>query len=363
MLPTALREVITAGEQLRTTPQLVDFFHRMPDCRLHNHYGPTETHVVTSFALDPSPERWPALPPIGKPIANTQIFILDQRLERAPVGEPGELYIGGCSLARGYIGHPELVADRFTPHPYGTKAGARLYRTGDLARLLPDGNIEFLGRKDQQIKLRGFRIEPGEIEMVLCQCRAVRQAAVSVAGDDDESAMAPGDGRRLVAYIVPMEMPGPTVSDLHAFLRERLPEYMLPSAFVFLNALPLTPSGKIDLAALPALDSQRPELESSFHAPRTPVEEGLAEVWKTVLRLDQVGIYDNFFELGGHSLLATQVVSRIRDTFHVDLSLRTVFESPTIAKLSLLIGRSSHALDKSGSHAGALPEGWEVLVL
>jgi acyl-coenzyme A synthetase/AMP-(fatty) acid ligase/acyl carrier protein len=320
---------------LQTTPQLAGFSSRLPDCRLYNQYGPTEAHVVTAFSLEGTPDEWSALPPIGRPIANTQIHLLDQHLQPVPIGVPGELYIGGDGLARGYLRRPALTAERFVPNPFGGRPGTRLYRTGDVARYLPDGNIEFLGRADSQVKVRGFRIELGEIETVLEQHPAVRQC-VALAREDTPGDSSPvlGTGRRLVAYVVPKQMPGPTLSELRSFLKEKLPQYMLPSAFVFLDTLPLTPSGKVDRAALPAPDQIRPELEKTFVAPRTPVEIMLAEIWAKVLGLNEVGVHDDFFELGGHSLLATQVISRVRDALHVEIPLRSLFERPTVAGLA-----------------------------
>ena len=326
-IPTSLREIITAGEQLQITRPIVSLFSKLTDCTLHNQYGPTESHVVTAFTLTGSPSGWPALPPIGRPIANTQIYLLDRNLQPVPVGVSGELYIGGDSLARGYLNRPELTAEKFISNPFSDEAGTHLYKTGDLARYLPDGNIEFLGRLDHQVKIRGFRIELGEIEAVLSQHLAVQETVVIVREDT------PSD-KRLVAYLVIKQEPFPTINELRSFLKEKLPDYMVPSAFMFLDALPLTPNGKVDRQALPAPDRVRPELESTFVAPRTPVEEVLAGIWAKVLGLEQVGIHDNFFELGGHSLLATQVISRLRDAFQVELPLRSLFEVPTVADLA-----------------------------
>ncbi|MBI2998696.1 MAG: AMP-binding protein [Deltaproteobacteria bacterium] len=292
--------------------------------------------------------------PIGRPIANAQVYILDHYLNPVPIGVCGELYIGGDGLARDYLNHPELTAETFIPHPLSDKPGARLYKTGDLARYLPDGNIEFIGRIDHQVKIRGFRIELGEIESVLDEHPAVRESVV-IARED-----APGDpsaplragpsaplrtgpsaplrtGKRLVAYVVPSGRPGPSVGKLREFLKERLPEYMIPSVFMFLEALPLLPNGKVDRRVLPAPDQSRPELENPFIAPRTPVEAALARIWAGVLKLEQIGIHDNFFDLGGHSLLATQVISGARDTFQVELPLRCLFENPTVAGLAVQV--------------------------
>ncbi|SCX63279.1 non-ribosomal peptide synthase domain TIGR01720/amino acid adenylation domain-containing protein, partial [Nitrosospira sp. Nsp1] len=324
-LPATLREIITAGEQLQVTPQIRALFRNMPGCRLHNHYGPSETHVVTAFTLADLPDDWPLLPPIGHPIANTSIHLLDSGLRPVPIGVPGEMYIGGDNLARGYINRPELTAEKFVTG--SSYPEARLYRTGDLARYLPDGNIEFLGRLDNQVKIRGFRVEPGEVEAVLAAHPAVREAAV-VAREDD-----PGD-RRLVAYVVARTETRPAIGELRRFLQERLPAYLVPAAFVSLGRLPTTPSGKIDRRALPAPDRSRPDLGRAPTVPRTVEEARVARIWAEVLGIDTVGIEDNFFELGGHSLLATRVISRIRDVFGIEVPLRSLFESPTVASLA-----------------------------
>jgi amino acid adenylation domain-containing protein/non-ribosomal peptide synthase protein (TIGR01720 family) len=336
-----LLEVVTAGEQLRITPQLRRFFAGRPGCVLHNQYGPSETHVVTSWPLTGAPERWPDLPPIGRPVAGTDVYVLDKDRRVAPVGVPGELYIGGQCLARGYWGRPALTADRFVPHPL--RPGGRLYRTGDLARYGEDGAVEFLGRRDDQVKIRGFRIELGEVEAVLSRHTRVAQAAVVVV----ESS--PGD-KRLVAYVVmhvddhdggSADVSGASdhlSAALRGFLQERLPAWMVPSTFVRVGALPVTPSGKVDRRALTALaespPSQRPAPRAAFG---TPVEEALAAIWLDVLRIPSVGPGDNFFELGGHSLLATRLVSRIRRDLNAELALRTVFEAPVLEDLARVV--------------------------
>ncbi|MBR8829322.1 MAG: amino acid adenylation domain-containing protein [Gomphosphaeria aponina SAG 52.96 = DSM 107014] len=322
LLPTCLREVITAGEQLQISPAIVRFFKELKGCRIHNHYGPSETHVVTAFVLPEAVMNWPALPPIGKAIANTKIYILDEDLQPVPLSVPGELYIGGAGLARGYLNRPELTNEKFIDNPFDS---GKLYKTGDLARYLPDGNIEFLGRIDNQVKIRGFRIELGEIEATLIQHPAVIQAAVVPREDQ------PGN-KLLVAYVVPATI---TVNELQNFLKEKLPEYLIPSAFVFLDALPLTPNGKVDRRALPA--PAFAELQQTYVVPSTPIEERLAEIWASVFGLNRVGVEDNFFELGGHSLLATQIISRVRKAFAVELSLSSLFSAPTIICLSKII--------------------------
>jgi amino acid adenylation domain-containing protein len=335
----SLREIITAGEQLRITPPIVTLFTRLSDCKLRNQYGPSESHVVSAFTPAGSPSSWPQLPPIGQPIANTKIYILDPYQECVPIGVIGELCISGDGLTRGYLHRPELTAEKFIPNPFSEEPGARLYKTGDLARYLPDGNIEFLGRLDHQVKIRGFRVELEEVETVLAQHPKVREAVVLAREDT------PGD-KRLVAYVVPRQEPAPTINELRSFLKEKLPEYMIPSAFVLLDALPLTPNGKIDRNALPVPDHNRPELEVNFVAPRTPLEEIIAEIWAEVLKVEKVGIHDNFFDLGGHSLLATQVMSRLREALRVDLPLRALFEAPTIVELAFRIEHSESGNDE-----------------
>jgi amino acid adenylation domain-containing protein len=327
---TKLRQIITAGEQLQITEPVTRLFKRFNNCALYNHYGPSESHVVTEFALEGKPDDWPTFPPIGRPIANTRIYLLDAHLQPVPVGVHGELHIGGVALARGYHNRPILTAERFIPDPFSRTPGARLYKTGDRAQYRPDGNIEFLGRIDKQVKIRGFRIELGEIEAVLSRHPAVREAvAVSLTEKS-------GD-KRLVAYLVADNGSILSTTQLYHFLKDQLPEYMIPSAFVQLDALPLTPNGKVNRRALPAPDRQRPELERAFVPPRTLVEQALAEIWSEVLRKEQVGVYDNFFELGGHSLLATQVVSRVREALQVELPLRRLFETPTVADLAVAV--------------------------
>ncbi|MDZ8263386.1 non-ribosomal peptide synthetase [Nostoc sp. ChiQUE01b] len=441
---TSLKEVTTTGEQLQITPAIVKLFKSLPHCSFHNHYGPSETHVVTALAFNQNPDTWSTYPSIGRPITNTQIYVLDAELKPVPIGVPGELYIGGVSLARGYLNRLDLTKERFIPNPFqrgrgaedqGSRGGGescdRLYKTGDLACYLPDGNIEYFGRIDQQVKIRGFRIELGEIETILLQHPDVREAAV-IARED-----VPGE-KRLVAYIVSNLIPErvpyqslcrvetddnriievqtedisnggvclveipfswakgkrvrlclrlPVISEelwidgcvawsqgkragveltltpsekilfnqsmehileaqhlwktlqrtisgnLRRFLQQKLPDYMLPSSFVMLNALPLTANGKVDRRSLPVPDRNRWNQEQ-FVSPRTAVEEVLTKIWLKVLKLQQISVHDNFFEIGGHSLLATQVISRIRDTYQLDIPLRRLFDAPTVASLA-----------------------------
>ena len=290
-----------------------------------NAYAPTEATIYATTMLCAEGER--QRPPLGRPIQNMQVYLLDHNGQPGPLGVPGELYIGGTGVARGYLNRPELTAERFVPHAFSTQPGARLYRTGDVARFLADGNIEFLGRTDHQVKVRGFRIELGEIESALGAHALVREAAV-MARDDR-----PGE-KRIVAYVLPHEGQLPSTTELRRHLQGRLPDYMLPSAFVMVDSMPLTETGKIDRSALPTPEEARPELAQKYIAPRSALEQVLAGIFAEVLRVERVGIRDNFFELGGHSLLATQVTSRIRQLLSVNLPLRKLFEDPTVSGLA-----------------------------
>ncbi|MGH8718630.1 MAG: non-ribosomal peptide synthetase, partial [Burkholderiales bacterium] len=326
VIPTSLRLVIIGGEA--AAAERLASWQQWTAGRVEfiNTYGPTEATVVVTRWKAPQAVNDPATVPIGRPIANTQVYILDPHLNPVPIGVPGELHIGGAGLAHGYLNRPELTAEKFITNPFGE---GRLYKTGDLVRYLPDGNIEFLGRLDTQVKVRGFRIELGEIESVLNRHPKVKACAV-LARDDT-----PGD-KRLVAYIVLDENAPAASGDLRDFLRRKLPDYMLPSAFVFLDTLPFTANGKVDRRALPAPERTiRPEQD--FVAPRTPNEQALAAIWAEVLKIDRVGIHDNFFDLGGHSLLATRVIARARQALHCELPLRALFEAPTIERLAVKI--------------------------
>lgn len=329
-LPRQLKQIISAGEQLRITPAVAQFFTRLPDCELHNHYGPTESHVVTYHLLTGPAKTWPQIPPIGKAIRNAQLYVLDQHKELVPVGVPGELYIGGPVVADGYVNRPELTAERFIHDPFSEEEKAYLYRTGDRVRMQHDGSLEFLGRQDEQIKIRGFRVELGEIETVLAQHVQVSQAIVLV----DESQV---ERKRLVAYIVPPPRVTVEVAALRRYLKDLLPEYMIPAGFIVLEKAPLTASGKLNRRALPALEFVETGLEADFVPPRSPLQQKLAALWEEVLGVLPVGIHDNFFELGGHSLLATQLMARIRSALSVDLPLRRLFEAPTIEELAKII--------------------------
>jgi amino acid adenylation domain-containing protein len=331
----ALRLVIFGGEALH--PEcLSPWFDRHGDRRpeMINMYGITETTVhVTYRAVREADLCAGKGSLIGKPIPDLKFYILDAHQNPVPIGVPGEVCVGGAGLARGYIDRAELTAEQFIPNPFSALPGDRLYRSGDLARRLSGGDIEYLGRIDAQVKIRGFRIEPGEIESALAQHPAVREVTVVAREEAGEEAENLKSDKRLVAYMVPRHDAAP-ISDLRNFLKRKLPEYMIPSAFVFLDSLPLTPNGKIDRRALPDPDEGRPELQRAFLAPRTRTEDLLAKTWAEVLELEKVGVYDNFFELGGHSLSATQVIARLRDTLHVELPLRSLFESPTVAGLA-----------------------------
>jgi amino acid adenylation domain-containing protein len=336
-----LKTVIAAGEACS-----VDLVARWaPGREFYNAYGPTETTVCASMHLCDASSPEP--PPIGRAIGNFKLYVLDRNKQPTPVGVPGELYIGGIGLARGYLNRPELTADRFVPDPFSKRAGARLYRTGDLVRYLPNGEVDFLGRIDQQVKIRGYRIELGEIEAVLREHPGVVETAV-VPLPQGNGAETGGDGlgrsQRLVAYVVPKEKPGPDANTLRALLRQKLPEYMVPAAFVSLDALPLTPSGKVDRRALPAPNGHAPN-GRQYVAPRTPTEKMLAGLWGELLGIQQVSADDNFFDLGGHSLLATQLISRLQETNHVEMPVRALFEAPVLSEL----GREIDSLQQSRS--------------
>lgn len=326
LFPSPLKDIITAGEQLRISPAITQLFTALKTCRLHNHYGPCESHVVTTFTLEGTADNWPLLPSIGQPIANTEIYILDALKRPVPMGVPGELFIGGIALARGYLGQAKMTAERFIPHVFQERSGACLYRTGDLALWQADGNIKFLGRADNQVKIRGFRIEPGEIE-----------ALINAHPDVDDSVVIDiefgPDDRRLAAYVTAKSTHTLDCVKLRQHLKSKLPEYMVPSALVVVEALPLTSSGKIDRNKLPPIQAQN--LSATISAPpSSPVEQVLAAIWTEVLKIDNVGVQDNFFESGGHSLLATQMISRIREAFSIDIQVRKIFETPTLADLA-----------------------------
>jgi non-ribosomal peptide synthetase component F len=319
-----------AGGEALSSDLWQRFRERLPYSRLINLYGASEASDDTTWYDTSSAPHALACMPIGHPITNTQAYVLDPYLQPVPIGVPGELYVGGSSLTRGYLNRPELTAERFIPHPFSHEPGARLYKTGDLVRYRPDGNLEYLGRLDQQVKLRGIRIELEEIEAALAQHPAIQETIVVVHED------IPGEPR-LVAYVVPTQEPGPPIRELRRFLAKKLPAAMVPATFVRLAALPLTPSGKVDRRALRVPGSLRPTVEDLYVAPRTPTEQQVTAIWSHLLGLERVGIHDDFFELGGHSLLAMQLLSRVRDATHVEVSLFSFFETPTVAGMAATI--------------------------
>jgi amino acid adenylation domain-containing protein len=338
-LPTALAESVMALEWPATTSLRflltgADTLHHYPPSGLPftliNNYGPTESTVVATSGRILPAEQNGVPPTIGRPIANTQIYILDEYLRQVPIGTPGELFIGGVGLARGYLNRPELTAEKFIPHPFGSDPQARLYRTGDLACYLPDGQIAFMGRTDHQIKIRGYRIEPGEIMLALDSHPAI-QTSLVIAREET-----PGD-KRLVAYIVLAPGAHITASSLRDALATQLPDYMIPAVFVALPALPLTPNGKVDRAALPAPGTANTLRDGAMVAPGTLTELRVAEIVTSLLGIEQVGIDDNFFLLGGSSLMGTQLITQVTEVFGVELGLLALFDAPTVRQLSVEI--------------------------
>lgn len=319
-IPRSVKVINLAGEPLqrRLVQQIIGL---APQARVYNLYGPSENTVYTTFCQVDGRSKVT----IGRPVTNTKIYLLDEHMKPVPIGSPGQIYVAGAGLARGYWQQPGLTAQSFLPNPFGP-AGARMYRSGDLGRYLPDGSIEFLGRIDYQVKIRGYRIELGEIESALLRCDGV-SAAVVVAPDE------PSGDRRLMAYVVAEK---PSQNRLREALKETLPDYMLPAAYIFLDALPLMPNGKIDRKALPAPGSKR-DTGTPYAPPRTPTEGLLAEIWSDVLKVPRVGIHDNFFDLGGHSLLATQVIARIRKSLHAEVRLSELFVAPSVAELARIV--------------------------
>ncbi len=332
-----LREVVSGGEQLKITPQIRELFATLNGCLFDNHYGPTETHAMTAYRLARDENSWPDIGPIGRPISNVQVYVLDQQLKPGPAGVIGEVYISGDCLSLGYLHHPEATAEKFIPNPFSETPGARMYRTGDLARLLSDGNIEFFGRRDGQLKIRGYRVEVGEIETALAEHPSINEAVV--VAQKGESG-----GVRLVAYARVREAVSAT--QLRQHLKERLPEYMIPASFVTVEKFPLTPSGKIDRRGLLSVPHRSLEEEFSTEV-LSPTAELIAGIWAEVLETEHVNANDNFFDLNGHSLLATRVASRIREAFNLELPLRRLFEYPTVLELAAHIDeqlRMGHAV-------------------
>jgi len=330
-----LRELLTGGDALRRRARQDESF------RLVNHYGPTENTVVaTGGEVETSGE---GVPGIGRPIANTQAYVLDEGMAPVPVGITGEFYIGGRGLARGYLNRARLTAEKFVPHPYGQKAGARLYRTGDRVRWLAEGTLEFVGRRDEQVKIRGYRIELGEIETALLGTEGIGEAVAAVREGE-------GGNKTVVAYVVGQEGGTPNPTEVKKALKSKLPEYMVPGYVVVLEKMPLTANGKIDRRALPAVETTRGE---NYVAPQTPEQEMVANIWSQVLGVERVGIEDDFFGLGGHSLLATRVISRIREAFQVELPLQMLFEAPTIGGVTRSILKLA---EEERSKSGRLKE-------
>ena len=323
---TALRTMLTGADTLHGyLPVGLPFL-------LVNNYGPTECTVVATSGPVHSNDSTHELPPIGCPIVNTQVYILDESGKQVPMETAGELHIGGMGVARGYRNRPELTAQRFIPNPFGAKPGERLFKTGDLARLLSDGQIAFLGRIDEQVKVRGFRVEPNEVTATLNEHPHIQQSVV-VARE-----VAPGD-TRLIAYFVAVPQSHPTLGELRDFLGARLPDFMVPATFVRLEKLPLTANGKVDRMSLPAPEDTNTLRDSAYTAPRTDMEKTVARILERVLGLEHVDVEENFFSLGGHSLLGAQLVARLRDTFGIEMPLRVIFEAPSVAELSSEIDR------------------------
>jgi amino acid adenylation domain-containing protein len=323
---TALRTMLTGADTLHVYPPAgLPFL-------LVNNYGPTECTVVVTSGPVRSNASTDQLPPIGSAIANTEVYILDEAGNQVPTQTAGELYIGGIGVARGYRHRPQLTAQRFIPNPFGARPDERLFKTGDLARFLPDGQIAYVGRIDEQVKVHGFRVEPNEVTAALDAHPGVQQSVV-VAGE-----VAPGD-IRLIGYLVPVPESHLTLTALRAFLRARLPDYMVPAKFVSVKKLPLTPNGKVDRMSLPAPDESNTLRDGPRAAPRTEMEKTVAGILERLLKLEHVDVEENFFSLGGHSLLGAQVVARLRDTFGIEMPLRIVFEAPTVAELSAEIER------------------------
>jgi amino acid adenylation domain-containing protein len=361
--PATWRMLLTAGWKGSTNLKMISTGEALPrdladrllpmGKELWNLYGPTET-TIWSAGYRLEADRKPIT--IGHPVANTQLYILDRHLQPLPIGVPGELHIGGEGIARGYLNRPELNAEKFIANPFSTEPGQRLYKTGDLARWLPSGEVECLGRIDYQVKVRGFRIELGEIEATLLKYAAIKEAVV-VAREDN-----PGE-KVLVGYFVPEGMTEDrayeVIPELRQFLKTSLPDFMVPTIFMVLEAMPLTPNGKVDRKALPKPDAVRRELAANYVAPRNELEQQIVDIWTEVLKVERIGIHDNFFELGGYSLLAIQIVSRLRKALQVEILLPTLFEVPTVADLATRIETLRWAMQgkKSDENDGDYEEG------
>ncbi|BBD64374.1 amino acid adenylation domain-containing protein [Nostoc commune NIES-4072] len=349
VLPATVRLVLIGGEKAEPSRLKIWRQQAKEQVRLINCYGPTETTIsatMCDFSAVTDIKTVGCELPIGKPTNNIQSYVLDSSLQLVPIGVPGELYIGGVGVARGYRNRPELTAEKFIPNPYTTEPGARFYKTGDLVRYLPDGNLEFIGRIDHQVKIRGFRIELGEIEVLLNQHLAVRETVVVVSQDSVNS-------KRLVAYVVPQKGQTLTITELRGFLEPKLPSYMIPAAFVILEALPLTPNGKVDRKALPIPNTVRLELEETFVAPQTTIEKQLAVIWAEVLGLEKIGRNDNFFRLGGDSILSLQVIFKANQ-IGLNLTPKQLFQHQTIARLAVVAGTTKKIEAEQMAVTGAL---------
>jgi aspartate racemase len=321
----SVRQLLAGGDVL-SSPHVLQALHELPNCRLINGYGPTENTTFT--CCYPFPPEWDgrSAAPIGRPISNTQVYVLDQHLMPVPIGVRGELYAAGDGLAHGYLNSPGLTAQRFVPNPFSRRPAARMYRTGDQARFRQDGTLEFLGRLDDQVKINGFRLHLSEVEAALQRIPGFRQVAVTVTKPN-------GALKGLAAYVVAED--GVTAPELRQRAAEILPGYMIPAAFHLVPSLPLTPNGKIDRRALSALNPAPPlEVSRSITPAETPLQEGILRTWHDVLGRTDFGIDDNFFDLGGHSLLATRVISRLNQELHCNLSLATLFHAPTVRALA-----------------------------
>lgn len=377
--PTSLCEIISSGEQLKVTPSIIELLGHLPNCQLHNHYGPSETHMVIGYDFTGPSEDWDELPPIGQPIHNVVTYVLDQHLHPVPIGFPGELYLGGVPQARGYRNQPAKTAEKFVPDPFSNEPGKRLYKSGDLVRYRSDGKLEFIGRRDTQIKIRGFRVELGEIESTLSRHPSISQGLVTIHEQ--------GNGlKQIVAYVVPhagdhatnQPPDHPTDSanagshdlsksefwteELRVFMAQTLPAHMVPELILPLSALPLLPNGKVNRRALPKPTDAEWRRNQPYVAPQTPTEQILANICMELLTLERVGINDNFFVLGGHSLLAMQVISRIHAAFHLDLPVRTIFEQTTIAELAQAIDalKAAQSMQKPIANSAAESESPEA---
>ncbi|MFD2419030.1 non-ribosomal peptide synthetase [Amycolatopsis pigmentata] len=336
--------LLTGGDRLTTIPRA-----NLPFV-LVNNYGPTETTVVATSGT----VSYGRPVHIGRPVQNVVVYVVDHADHLVPIGVPGELLIGGVGVARGYLNRPELTAQRFTADPFSSDHGARVYRTGDIVRWTPDGNLEFVGRRDDQVKVRGFRVEPGEVESVLAGRRGVASCAVTVRED------LPGS-RRLVAYCVPADGVSLCTTALREWCEHSLPAHLVPSVFVLLPKLPLAANGKVDRTALPAPDGIRPDLSNGFVAPRSPAERTVAKIWSDILWVDEIGVHDDFFELGGDSLLAARVISRVRDELGIDIAIRTLFDSPVLGRFTTALAHATHDMMARRSNSPAGPEKTESL--